>query len=340
MNHLQLQLLQSLSGLPVKNRRNVVDFLKRHCRDIYVVSKTEAYLVSMTFVVNSTSVNNSFISTIDHLPCDVIRSLWLVQSMNITIDKNKQKLHQLLLHLQNDPLTCDQYLPEILTCKSNIERLGQEAIQEASALNNQLITHKIGLNDELLQLKQIADVKIHKQTNLTDKQHLQKQLKQHYKKHPLQSQLDAIKDQKLNKLNEAALSKSTGLKLVLKIPSQYKSKKPSNKIKVKLNKKKVKKPVKKVVAPVAAEIVVEDNNEYCFCKQRSFGDMIACDNEESCPNGEWFHYKCVGLLNRVDALKYTTGKEKWFCSNHCREIVESKVVKTIEKKKSKRKRRW
>ena len=37
--------------------------------------------------------------------------------------------------------------------------------------------------------------------------------------------------------------------------------------------------------------------------------MISCDNESSCPNGEWFHYKCVGILNRVVALKYTTGKK-------------------------------
>ena len=36
-----------------------------------------------------------------------------------------------------------------------------------------------------------------------------------------------------------------------------------------------------------------------FCKQPSFGNMISCDNESSCPNGEWFHYKCVGILNRV-----------------------------------------
>ena len=44
--------------------------------------------------------------------------------------------------------------------------------------------------------------------------------------------------------------------------------------------------------------------------------MISCDNESSCPNGEWFHYKCVGILNRVVALKYTTGKESWYCSEN------------------------
>ncbi|THU64790.1 hypothetical protein C4D60_Mb01t30170 [Musa balbisiana] len=46
-----------------------------------------------------------------------------------------------------------------------------------------------------------------------------------------------------------------------------------------------------------------DPNEptYCVCHQVSFGDMIACDNENlffvgvQCEGGEWFHYSCVGL---------------------------------------------
>ncbi|KAK5649700.1 hypothetical protein RI129_000729 [Pyrocoelia pectoralis] len=37
-----------------------------------------------------------------------------------------------------------------------------------------------------------------------------------------------------------------------------------------------------------------DPNEprYCICNQVSYGDMVACDNED-CPS-EWFHYPCVG----------------------------------------------
>ena len=39
----------------------------------------------------------------------------------------------------------------------------------------------------------------------------------------------------------------------------------------------------------------KDPNEplYCTCRRLSFGDMIACDNED-CPV-EWFHYLCVGI---------------------------------------------
>ena len=50
-----------------------------------------------------------------------------------------------------------------------------------------------------------------------------------------------------------------------------------------------------------------DPNEpvYCYCQRVSFGEMIACDNEECAI--EWFHFDCVGLTpeNRP--------KGKWFC---------------------------
>uniref|UniRef100_A0A336MQ31 Inhibitor of growth protein n=1 Tax=Culicoides sonorensis TaxID=179676 RepID=A0A336MQ31_CULSO len=48
-----------------------------------------------------------------------------------------------------------------------------------------------------------------------------------------------------------------------------------------------------------------DPNEprYCICNQVSYGDMVACDNED-CPF-EWFHYPCVGITS--------SPKGKWYC---------------------------
>ena len=43
---------------------------------------------------------------------------------------------------------------------------------------------------------------------------------------------------------------------------------------------------------------------YCFCKNVSYGDMIACDNK-NCPY-EWFHFACVGLAAKPEGMK-------WFC---------------------------
>jgi inhibitor of growth protein 3 len=36
-----------------------------------------------------------------------------------------------------------------------------------------------------------------------------------------------------------------------------------------------------------------DDKKYCICQSVSYGDMVACDNEQ-CPY-EWFHWTCVGL---------------------------------------------
>ncbi|OBZ83123.1 Inhibitor of growth protein 4 [Choanephora cucurbitarum] len=54
---------------------------------------------------------------------------------------------------------------------------------------------------------------------------------------------------------------------------------------------------------------LRDINEptYCYCKQVSFGDMIACDGD-NCER-EWFHYACVGLVEPPAG--------KWFCED-CR----------------------
>uniref|UniRef100_U5EPY1 Inhibitor of growth protein n=1 Tax=Corethrella appendiculata TaxID=1370023 RepID=U5EPY1_9DIPT len=48
-----------------------------------------------------------------------------------------------------------------------------------------------------------------------------------------------------------------------------------------------------------------DPNEprYCICNQVSYGDMVACDNEDCIY--EWFHYPCVNITS--------TPKGKWYC---------------------------
>jgi hypothetical protein len=52
-----------------------------------------------------------------------------------------------------------------------------------------------------------------------------------------------------------------------------------------------------------------DPNEptYCLCGDVSWGTMIACDNEEECEGGEWFHLECVGLTSLPPR------RGKWFC---------------------------
>lgn len=46
-----------------------------------------------------------------------------------------------------------------------------------------------------------------------------------------------------------------------------------------------------------------DETKYCVCRQISYGEMVACDNNEC--EIEWFHYDCVGVTQPP--------KGKWFC---------------------------
>lgn len=62
-----------------------------------------------------------------------------------------------------------------------------------------------------------------------------------------------------------------------------------------------------IPAPVDVDQPSDPNEPtYCICHEVSFGDMIACDNE-NCEGGEWFHYACVGLTPE------TRFKGKWYC---------------------------
>ncbi|CAB3234039.1 unnamed protein product [Arctia plantaginis] len=59
-----------------------------------------------------------------------------------------------------------------------------------------------------------------------------------------------------------------------------------------------------VEEPMEEEWTYDPNEpRYCVCNQVSYGDMVACDNQD-CPF-EWFHYPCVGIT--------APPKGKWYC---------------------------
>jgi hypothetical protein len=73
------------------------------------------------------------------------------------------------------------------------------------------------------------------------------------------------------------------------------------------------------VEEVAAD---EDSQVYCFCQQVSFGEMVACDNE-NCQR-EWFHLPCVGLSSPPQG--------KWYC-DECAPKMKVDQKKQSDKKK-------
>lgn len=59
----------------------------------------------------------------------------------------------------------------------------------------------------------------------------------------------------------------------------------------------------------------EDDRRYCFCNERSYGEMVACENEQC--QYEWFHLQCLGLKKSPD------DEELWWCPV-CREMEKCK----------------
>jgi len=48
---------------------------------------------------------------------------------------------------------------------------------------------------------------------------------------------------------------------------------------------------------------LEDEQRYCYCNGPSFGEMVACNDEEC--DREWFHLPCLGMISHPE--------RQWFC---------------------------
>lgn len=57
-----------------------------------------------------------------------------------------------------------------------------------------------------------------------------------------------------------------------------------------------------------------DDTKYCFCQRVSFGDMVACDNDNC--QLQWFHWECVGIKEEPVG--------DWLCPD-CRKQPSNKI---------------
>lgn len=57
-----------------------------------------------------------------------------------------------------------------------------------------------------------------------------------------------------------------------------------------------------------------DDTKYCFCQRVSFGDMVACDNDNC--QYQWFHWECVGIKEEPVG--------DWLCPD-CRKQPSTKI---------------
>lgn len=111
------------------------------------------------------------------------------------------------------------------------------------------------------------------------------------------------------KRNVTELSTTLNKSLVMNAHSDGKSSTNQNKVKNTSNKKSNVKPAKirKLVSGSEScdgDVRGDDlEPTYCICEQKSYGDMIACDNY-LCPL-EWCHFECVSVSGKP--------KGKWYC---------------------------
>jgi hypothetical protein len=70
------------------------------------------------------------------------------------------------------------------------------------------------------------------------------------------------------------------------------------------------------------ELDEEDNSLYCYCQKQSYGNMVACENEDC--KFQWFHVDCLNLK------KMPAEDEDWYCPD-CR--VKPEIIDKMRLKK-------
>lgn len=68
--------------------------------------------------------------------------------------------------------------------------------------------------------------------------------------------------------------------------------------------------------------IIKGALQYCYCRSLGSQDIddfyIGCDGTKECPNGGWYHWKCVPELKGKSSEELDK-IEKWICPE-CREI--------------------
>lgn len=283
------------------------------------------------------SGNNNFVSTLDHLPCDVTRSLWFIQMMNLRNTRIELRLHEEYMK-PND--VRDNAM--IVRMRRLILRNSEELVEESKYLIAFLDNHVDLLHDDVNIINELK-VKLPGWTSDAVEMRWKEWggFKLRYLEKTKGKELNCFEkyliehnDEKIVKVQKQARSTHSELKIKINLKNiSLKTvtstlKKSSSRPK---DVKRVEKPdvvkVEPVIEPIeepVVEKVVEET--YCFCNGPSSGRMVACEYEK-CPH-EWFHFKCVNLSKEPDGV--------WYCSDTCRD----KHNDSIQRKKQRKKRRW
>lgn len=246
----------------------------------------------MDIVNTVVNANNAFISSLDHLPCDIVRSLWLIQSLSLKNVKIRARLDEIC---QDHPSQEEE--PEVRKLFALLSRNSRECLQEAKQIELVLQDHQGFLANDREVLEKVSQntVDYEKQwATLCDER--RKFVAEHESEitepAPVYNQMRSLKLHLHLKSHRVKTEPKRGRGRPRKYPVGYQP--------IKISVKKIKQQEPELV---------EEEPIYCFCQSPASGRMVCCDNPKC--KYEWFHYKCVGLKTDPDP------KSKWFCSDTC-----------------------
>ncbi|KAG7691934.1 hypothetical protein KL930_002846 [Ogataea haglerorum] len=273
--------------------------------------------VNVSTVVNA---NNAFISFLDHLPCDIVRSLWVTQSLSLKNEEIRSQLDSLLRDQRPGKITKVETLRDIANLRGLLLRNSRELVAEAEQLS-QILAHHQRLSSNELHLMDILKDSRNQQNTRTWEEFTR--FKRKFVA-TVQDDSDADDEDPLAQKREIVLSAGDSRvkkKIKEKKETREKVEKHENhtRISIKLG---TESPVAPTPSPAPK---TPPQEQYCVCRGPSMGKMIACDNS-SCPI-EWFHYKCVGLYA-------DPGDKRWFCSPECEQKYKNRIARKRRRRKA------
>ncbi|CCH43027.1 Chromatin modification-related protein YNG2 [Wickerhamomyces ciferrii] len=267
-------------------------------------------------------VRSSFISVVDHLPSDIIRKLWLIQTLNISYETTKDELSMLLGQIQKPSIPRETYLSKVFQINkvaAKLRSIRLESLEEAKSINSTIKITKLSLQNQYSQLE-------HDQKNFKHELGMNGKTRQKVERSNIKrtsNRLSSTKQPKITlKLNlnpkpnsnqdDSPQKRRRGRPFkIIQPTTPERTPEPTTTIsKSKKRKRGVPSKLQKEQQLEQEELQEEGNSDeddddalYCICRRSSFGEMIACDNPKC--KYEWFHYNCVGLTRAP--------RGKWNC---------------------------
>lgn len=205
-------------------------------------------------------IRHSFLGTLDHFPCDFIRTLWVIQSLNVDLKQNARCVSSSSrrVFVEQNLLSKSRYLSRLVD--SQLTRLRE---QRAGLLFERDVRGRYRMNSQGV----TEETKENKSVNIKEKG---------------EGEGKGAKRRLVVKIKG-----SKGLKLRINLRALQEQKQS------KMDQKEIEygEPEQVPKDGIAGE--EEEEELFCTCRNASYGKMIACDNER-CPI-EWFHYGCVGI---------------------------------------------